>query len=109
MPDAAPRRDLQALAAQLRFEQMRQLATLCVSAVGGVLVLLQAGYLAPTLQTGLVVGLFALAAVLALFGQDKLVAALERDERRSRSATVLLAVAFALFGAGTGMLIAIVL
>jgi hypothetical protein len=88
---------------------MRQLATLCVSAAGGVLVLLQAGYLAPTLGAGLIVGAYGLAAAVALFGQDKLVAALERGERRSRPATVFLAVAFALFGAGTGMLIEIVL
>ena len=108
MPADGPR-DFQALAAQLRFEQMRQLATLCVSAAGGVLVLLQAGYLDPSAETGAVVGAYALAAALTLLGQDKLVAGLERDQPRPRAAAVFLVLAFALFGAGTGMLIAVVL
>ena len=101
--------DLSHLAAQLRFEQLRQLATLCVSAVGGVLILLQAEFLEPTVQAGFAVGAFALAAVLALFGQDKLVVGLERGEHRSRAAGVFLGLAFALFGAGTGLLMKLVL
>ena len=62
---------------QLRFEQFKQIATLAVAAAGGVLILLQAGYVESTFKSGAVVAAFALSASLALFGQDKLVEGLE--------------------------------
>ena len=94
---------------QLRFEQFKQIATLAVAAAGGVLILLQAGYVESTFKSGAVVAAFALSASLALFGQDKLVEGLEAGKGRTQTARLLLFVSFALLGAGIGVLIQLVI
>ena len=94
---------------QLRFEQFKQIATLAVAAAGGVLILLQAGYVESTFKSGAVVAAFALSASLALFGQDKLVEGLEAGKGRTQTARLLLFVSFALLGAGIGVVIQLVI
>ena len=103
-PDVPP-----GLTYQLRFEQFKQIATLAVAAAGGVLILLQAGYVESTFESGTVVAAFALSAALALFGQDKLVEGLEASKGRTPAARILLLLSFALLGAGIGLLIRLVL
>jgi hypothetical protein len=93
---------------QLRFDQFKQITTLSVASVGGVLVLLQAGYLQAGGRSWAVVAAFALSAALSLFGQDKLVEGLEAGAGRTPAAKAFLLLALALMGAGIGMLIQLV-
>jgi hypothetical protein len=88
---------------QLRFDQFKQITTLSVASVGGVLVLLQAGYLQAGGRSWAVVAAFALSAALSLFGQDKLVEGLEAGAGRTPAAKAFLFLAAgASWGRGWG-------
>lgn len=97
------------IAWQLRFEQFRQIATLSVAAAGGVLVLLQAGYLASTIKSGAAVATFAVAAALSLLGQNTLVDNIEKGRGWTRGARTYLMLAFLLMGAGVGLIAGVML
>ena len=92
---------------QLRFEQFKNVATLSVAAAGGTLALFQAGYIKADAESSAVVVAFALAAALALLGQDKLLDGLEAGRGRTRASRWFLGLALAVFGAGVGMLLSI--
>lgn len=94
---------------KLRFEQFRQVATLSVVAAGGVLILLQAGYIELSFKSGTVVVAFALAAAFSLFGQDKLIGGLEAGRGRTRAARLFLLFSYTLLGVGGGLLAGVVL
>ena len=94
---------------QLRFEQFKHVATLSVAAAGGVLILLQAGYLDSGYRSGAAVALFALAAAMSLFGQNALVDAIDAGRGWTRPAQVYLVLSFMLLGAGVGLLADVVL
>ena len=94
---------------QLRFEQFKHVATLSIAAAGGTLALLQAGYIESGGKSGSAVALFAVAAALAVLGQDKLVDGLEAGRGRTRAARVFHGVSLAVLGAGVGVLLQLVL
>ncbi len=81
-----------------------------MTAAGGGLVLLQAGYLERSLRTGGAVVLFAMAAALALLGQDKLVDRVTEGEDMGdigRAVRAFRFAATALLGAGAGALLSL--
>ena len=90
---------------ELRFEQYRQVATSSIAAAGGVLILLQAGYLEPGRTTIMAFATFALASATAIFGQDKLIEGLEKGRGRTRAAKGYLYITFMLIGAALAMIV----
>ena len=92
---------------QLRFDQLRSLTALSVSATGGGLVALQAGLLDRTPLVAIPLVCFGLAAVVALLGQRQLVTELERTGTVSRVVMGMAQAAEGLLGAGIGGAVAL--
>jgi hypothetical protein len=92
---------------QLRFDQLRSLTALSVSATGGGLVALQAGLLDRSPLIAIPLVCFALAAIVALIGQRQLVTELERTGTVSRTVMVVAQAAEGLLGAGVGGAVAL--
>lgn len=92
---------------QLRFDQLRSLTALSVSATGGGLVALQAGLLDRTPLVAIPLVCFGLAAIVALIGQRQLVTELERTGTVSRAVMGLAQAAEGLLGAGVGGAVAL--
>ena len=92
---------------QLRFDQLRSLTALSVSATGGGLVALQAGLLDRSTLVAIPLVCFGLAAMVALIAQRQLVNELERTGTVSRAVIVLAQAAEGLLGAGVGAAVAL--
>ena len=106
-PLAAPSARPPDIVCQLWCEQFKQLAWLGVTAAGGGLVLLQAGYLEASLRAGGAVMLFALAAAVALVGQDRLVDRITEGKDIGRGVRGFRLAASALLGVGAGALLSL--
>ncbi len=92
---------------QLWCEQFKQLAWLGVTAAGGGLLLLQAGYLDASVRAGGAVIVFALAAAVALLDQDRLVDRITEGRDIGRAVRMFRVVATTLLGAGAGALLSL--
>lgn len=92
---------------QMRFDQLRSLTALSVSATGGGLVALQAGLLERTALVAIPLVCLGFAAVVALLAQRQLVTNLERTGTVDSSVRVMAQLAEGLLGMGIGSAVAI--
>lgn len=94
---------------QLRFEHLRSLSALSVSATGGGLIALEAGLFERTPLVAIPILCFGLAAVVSLLTQRQLVQELTTQGRTGRSVHVMGQLAEMLLGMGVGAALAILL
>lgn len=98
--------ELKGLFWSLWFEQLKQVAWLSAAGAGAALLLHERGLLTEVRSTIITLLAFGSSAVIAVFGQVKLVERLGRDGAIDRGLKAYLHVSLALLGAGAGALIA---